>query len=421
MNKLMVSIFFGFVIFACSEKSQTKTNKIIDFESNITNFNYFRLSQITNNIQYIPLESNDFNLIDDINSIDFSSKYIFVNDYDKCLLFNFEGKFLKQIGKKGKGPGEYIRPSIVRISRSNEILFIPDGKKILAYNVNGDYLFSIKNPDQISRSPLNKSWIPVNDSVFVSHIRNRNGNNKHKLLYFNKESDTLKLIKNSDIFQREQKRSSSDDGKANLYYFNDLLSYKELFNDTLFRLTSNFKLEIGYIFKLGKFKFPTHYRVLPLREYYKKYKDYIWIHNIIETENFIFLNCIFNNHYPLDTYKLYLINNKLRRGQAPILGIYNKNEDNMFFVMPQNSNDIDNPNGIENDIDGGMNFFPMEKINDSTLIMWINSFELKNYTNSEAFKNSTPKYPEKKKELEQLANSLDENDNPVLMLVKLKE
>ena len=31
------------------------------------------------------------------------------------------------------------------------------------------------------------------------------------------------------------------------------------------------------------------------------------------------------------------------------------------------------------------------------------------------------KYPEKKKQLEQLANSLDENDNPVLMLVKLKE
>ncbi len=28
---------------------------------------------------------------------------------------------------------------------------------------------------------------------------------------------------------------------------------------------------------------------------------------------------------------------------------------------------------------------------------------------------------EKKKELEQLANSLNENDNPVLMLVKLKE
>ena len=46
---------------------------------------------------------------------------------------------------------------------------------------------------------------------------------------------------------------------------------------------------------------------------------------------------------------------------------------------------------------------------------------LKSYVASDAFKSSSPKYPEKKKKLEQLANSLDENDNPVLMLVKLKE
>jgi len=55
------------------------------------------------------------------------------------------------------------------------------------------------------------------------------------------------------------------------------------------------------------------------------------------------------------------------------------------------------------------------------LIGEVNPFQLKAYVASEKFKNSTPKYPEKKKALEQLANSLTENDNPVLMLVKLKQ
>ena len=32
-----------------------------------------------------------------------------------------------------------------------------------------------------------------------------------------------------------------------------------------------------------------------------------------------------------------------------------------------------------------------------------------------------PKYPEKKKELEKLANSLKETDNPVLIIVRLKK
>jgi hypothetical protein len=55
------------------------------------------------------------------------------------------------------------------------------------------------------------------------------------------------------------------------------------------------------------------------------------------------------------------------------------------------------------------------------MVSWINAFELKAHVDSEAFKNLTPKYLEKKKRLEQFANSLDENDNPVLILVKLKK
>jgi hypothetical protein len=37
------------------------------------------------------------------------------------------------------------------------------------------------------------------------------------------------------------------------------------------------------------------------------------------------------------------------------------------------------------------------------------------------FKNSSTKYPEKNKELEKLANSLKETDNPLLMMVRLKK
>ena len=62
----------------------------------------------------------------------------------------------------------------------------------------------------------------------------------------------------------------------------------------------------------------------------------------------------------------------------------------------------------------------MVKNQNEFLISWTDAYKLKTYLKSEAFQSSTPKYPEKKKELERQANSLDENDNPVLMLVKLK-
>jgi hypothetical protein len=46
---------------------------------------------------------------------------------------------------------------------------------------------------------------------------------------------------------------------------------------------------------------------------------------------------------------------------------------------------------------------------------------LRAYVLSNEFKNTTPKYPEKKKELEKLANRLTETDNLVLTLVRLKK
>ena len=46
--------------------------------------------------------------------------------------------------------------------------------------------------------------------------------------------------------------------------------------------------------------------------------------------------------------------------------------------------------------------------------------QLKAHVASDAFIKSTPKFPGKKKELEELANSLKDTDNPVLIMIKLK-
>jgi hypothetical protein len=51
----------------------------------------------------------------------------------------------------------------------------------------------------------------------------------------------------------------------------------------------------------------------------------------------------------------------------------------------------------------------------------INPYQIKTLVMNNEFKNSISKYPEKKKELEKLANSLKETDNPVLMIVRLKK
>ena len=54
------------------------------------------------------------------------------------------------------------------------------------------------------------------------------------------------------------------------------------------------------------------------------------------------------------------------------------------------------------------------------ILSYMDTFEFKSLVESEAFINGEPLLPSKKKEMQILANKLSENDNPVLMLLKLK-
>jgi len=54
------------------------------------------------------------------------------------------------------------------------------------------------------------------------------------------------------------------------------------------------------------------------------------------------------------------------------------------------------------------------------MIGFFNPYQLKNHVASAQFINSVPKYIENKSKVENLAKTLTETDNPVLMLIKLK-
>ena len=82
---------------------------------------------------------------------------------------------------------------------------------------------------------------------------------------------------------------------------------------------------------------------------------------------------------------------------------------------------FDPEKGLINDLDGGPNIMPQTVRDNNTLVAWIEAFQLKKHVASDAFRKSKPLYPEKKKELEKLANNLKEMDNPVLVLVRLKK
>ena len=193
--------------------------------------------------------------------------------------------------------------------------------------------------------------------------------------------------------------------------------YKEFYNDTLFYLTNHYKLVPRYVFNLGKFKEPVSERAKLLLG--PSMPKYIYVWNVFQTEKFLLLDCQFGDNFPARrlTPKNIMGITTTMNNTVNALGVYNKQTNELTFCKPTNT---DNPlftSGLYNDIDAGPRFFPAKQVNDSTMLMWMKAEELKAHVASDDFKNSAPKFPEKKRQLEELANNLSELDNPVLMFV----
>jgi hypothetical protein len=76
-----------------------------------------------------------------------TSGNIFISDQKWCHIFKFDpnGNFLKIIGRKGQGPGEFLNPYCITVTKNFLIVSDTNGRKIQFFDRDGKYLRSIKS------------------------------------------------------------------------------------------------------------------------------------------------------------------------------------------------------------------------------------------------------------------------------------
>jgi hypothetical protein len=144
-----------FVLGACSHKQKNRESiyindnvptRIYDIEPQSNN--KILLSEISNRIKYIPLETTDDILIGSIDKLEVKDSLFFFLDRQSQIIWCFDqnGKYKYKIDKRGQGPGEYIRIFDFNIdNKNNQILILDrDTRKILFYNLNGEYITDLK-------------------------------------------------------------------------------------------------------------------------------------------------------------------------------------------------------------------------------------------------------------------------------------
>lgn len=114
LNYLFIIILIGFIS-SCSTKRdkpiQEGNLETIRFDENYVKELPF--SSFVDTIELIPLETTEKNLIGEVNRIVFDDNKYYVRSTNsmqngKLFVFDKDGKFLQQIGRKGGGPDEYI-------------------------------------------------------------------------------------------------------------------------------------------------------------------------------------------------------------------------------------------------------------------------------------------------------------------------
>lgn len=419
-NRTTIIWTFAILAFYGCKNSQKAEDsfQIIDIESNMDKMETISLSQFTYDIRYIPLETNEDFPVTWIGDCDFSGNLIILTDMKKCLLYDTNGRFILSIGSQGRGPGEFQFCSNVSFDKNNNI-YMQDLFDLVEYNLDGFFIKKYKNTFRANDDAERyfRSWLIIDNTLFFGHVPNGTGQIENKALILNKHGDIKQSYKNYILFKRDKPVASGFEDYAHVYQFKNTIFYKEFYNDTLFSMDDQYQLSPRYVFDRGKFKLPTSERAkTPIGDLMDQYL-FIW--DAFQTDKYLFINCQFGKNFPAKrlTPKTIMGLITTEYNTTRVLGIYNIQTEEFSFCKPTST---DNPlftSGLYNDIDAGPRFFPTKQVNDSTLIMWVKADELKSHIESDDFKNSVPKYPEKKKQLENLTNNLSLLDNPVLMIV----
>lgn len=106
------------------------------------------MSELYSALEYIKLEATPESLIAQVSKIIPLDTQLLIVDKEssKILLFDVNGKFMRTIGSKGVGAGEFIEIEDVAVDKKGEEIFVLEhsGKRILIYDLKGNFANDIK-------------------------------------------------------------------------------------------------------------------------------------------------------------------------------------------------------------------------------------------------------------------------------------
>lgn len=324
MNKQMLYLFaisILIIFFNCTSKGNkkeitsttaAKVDKQIHIDLPATGESKLNVSEFADTILYIPLETNAKSFLKRVVQIHITDNYIFINGGDQLLLFSKEGKFIRQIGRKGKGLGEHLLIFGFIVVRDSVYISSSGKRSLLKYNVNGKFLEELPTLAQLPRFNVTP------DNRIVSFI-----DISGKLIFFDRKLKGINTITiDHNVSDKRAIYSWWDDFDTFFQKSEHRLLFTNYMSDTIWDI-SNGRKDISYIMNLGDQLLPEKYRVENFLGDFQRFEKTAARYqkvNLFETPSFLFLfqkGWIENNIN--STYIHDLATNSTRKFESPYI------------------------------------------------------------------------------------------------------
>ncbi len=435
--KLARHLFFtlGVILVSCTASNQpelasksaqqriTDVNLIDNVNNTVSEFN---LSDVADSLELVQVEMDPKYIFneEEISNLIVTPEFIFFYTYKTGLLqYSRSGKFLRQIGRIGRGPGEYSLLRNYSIDANQRVIAgYCNSTNLNMYDFDGNFLGTLKpsfneTREFISIYKFGEHFLfeqkPFSSSTKdTSHIYNFAVTdslfNDVKIL-----TDPSYTNRKKEIFEN---RYDPHDSWANFYWpaqpikklnstYMDFLYYGD---DTIQRLTNKLELETRYVLNSGK-RMPfdvLHYRCHPY-----EYFDYVLITGFVETPRYLFLDF---------GYKKQKFMARFRKSDGHTDMLVNDVSINEKYVsghLYTRRREGPSPS-ITNDLIG-TGAFSVDYADERKWASVFPAYKLMEL-NADSVKQATVKSPNLRNEFLSTAKNASENDGPLLLIAHLK-
>lgn len=242
------------------------------------------LSDFVEHLEYVVLESE--NPIDRGLKVYSSDNHIICITVAQIYLFDRQtGKFIREIGRRGNGAGEYLRP-LYFDSETKHI--IAQSANLLEYDLNGDIIRAILQPKNENGTWRLSSRMFLDRNSIAYYVGNtREGSAKERLLVADEYGKVQRIFDNPNNFIQGAKWFVSG-APSVFYHHGGNTLFFEICVDTIYRVSKD-ALTPHYHLNMGKYKPPYEKQDLlfgpPPDQLINEYFSFL---NIGESDAFLF-------------------------------------------------------------------------------------------------------------------------------------